>query len=134
MCSRAMNGLRLRWLSERGRGDRARICVLGMLKWVPDSGGEGLCGSGCGRCSCPVAGWTKILELSCRSGLQAAIRAAAIAAWRPLLRNSGVRAAPPRTQNEIRPESCSPPQPETVFSIHRWYNDPDRDESVVSVF
>jgi len=38
--ARAMNGFRLRWLSERGRFDRGRFVLQWMLKKVPVWGGE----------------------------------------------------------------------------------------------
>ena len=70
---RVTTGFRLRWLSERGRLDCAGTGLSGMLKWVPVWGGEGWWWPGCGQCSCPVAGMVTMLEVSCRSGLQAAI-------------------------------------------------------------
>jgi hypothetical protein len=112
-----------------------------MLKRVPVSSDEGLCGPALELCSCPTAGWTKTREQSCRSGLQAAIAAARIAAWRPLLRDSGVLACDRAgTPNASRLEACSPRQPETFFSIHRWSQRPrpkrprsDKDRSRNSV-
>mgnify|MGYP001321174379 CR=1 FL=1 len=70
---RVTTGFRLRWLSERGRLDCAGTGLSGMLKWVPVWGGEGWWWPGCGQCSYPVAGMVTMLEVSCRSGLQAAI-------------------------------------------------------------
>ena len=70
---RVTTRFRLRWLSERGRLDCAGNGLSRMLKWVPVWGGEGWWWPGYGWCSCPVAGLVTLPDMSCRSGLQAAI-------------------------------------------------------------
>ena len=56
------------------------LVCWGMLKRVPVWGGEGWWWPGYGWCSCPVAGLVTLPDMSCRSGLQAAIGAELIGA------------------------------------------------------
>jgi len=113
----AATGFRLRLLSERGRLDRGHCDHRWMLKRVPVrevEGDLGLLAFGV------LAGAAHTPEFR-RSGLQAAIRAAAIAAWRPLLQdNSRIFVARPAGQehrSKPGPHKPSPPETGTRFSI-----------------
>jgi len=101
----------------RIRLDRGRCNHRWMLKTVSGWGGE----QDSGLISfCVLGGAARTPEFR-RSGLQAAIAAARIAAWRPLLQDNSRIFVQPATGQEHRPQpdphKPSPPESGTHFSI-----------------
>ena len=101
--ARAMTVFRLRWLSERGRGDRGHFVPRWILKRLPDWGGEwGLWLSRlCPSCNRPPPGFVYFFSVE---GASCADGSAPIGAESPSHKNPAERPATPATGQKSLPK------------------------------